>query len=183
MTPKNHYENDGRPLPDSPYGKNYDDEVNNNVTAYDYTDKPIHYDQWSMETWDRQERIYGTRIAAAAFELIAMKYTDRVGFKPNNPIERDIKKRNKYLEKRNELLAKIGTDKEIKTPIEILKKFGLETVTLPNKQQQSHIGQPISKDYITVNKGTINSVTIDDDYIDNINKALNKPSTDLYLMP
>lgn len=72
--------------------------------GYDYI-KPKHYELWAnMDTWSP------IRGALTGEEYIGflkgniLKYQLRLGRKPNNPVEQDMKKIKVYEEKLNELL-------------------------------------------------------------------------------
>lgn len=67
---------------------------------------PVHYQDFSLETIDMIERIWGTDTAATWCEITAFKYSMRAGSKDGNPAEQDLAKRNWYLDKRKQLESK-----------------------------------------------------------------------------
>jgi len=69
---------------------------------YDHIN-PQHYENYSVEVIDMMVRIYGKSKAAIYCELTAFKYRMRMGTKPGNPIDQDLKKERWYLDKANEL--------------------------------------------------------------------------------
>lgn len=75
-------------------------------TEYDYIN-PNHYKTGGKEVIDMMVDVWGKELVIAHCEMNAFKYRMRVGKKPNQPIEQDIKKaewyENKAKELRNEL--------------------------------------------------------------------------------
>lgn len=74
--------------------------------AYEMVNHPEHYNMYSTEVIDMMENIWGTEATALWCEMTAFKYRMRMGTKPENPIEQDIKKENWYLNKAKELRNK-----------------------------------------------------------------------------
>lgn len=87
-------------------------DLNNNAKGYEYVQHPSHYNNYYLEVIDILERIYGTEYTAMWCEMTAMKYRLRMGTKPGEPIERDLEKERWYLDKRNELNAKLAKEEE-----------------------------------------------------------------------
>jgi hypothetical protein len=69
---------------------------------YDHVNPP-HYKNYSVEVIDMMRAIYGDTKTAIYCELAAFKYRQRLGLKPDNPIEQDLAKEKWYLEKAREL--------------------------------------------------------------------------------
>lgn len=69
---------------------------------YDYVN-PNHYKNFSKEAIDMMIDIWGKEAVATYCEINAFKYKIRVGDKPDQPIERDLKKAKWYLNKAKEL--------------------------------------------------------------------------------
>ncbi|BAQ92528.1 Protein of unknwon function (DUF3310) [uncultured Mediterranean phage uvMED] len=63
--------------------------------GYDFI-KPPHYQIGPLETWDAMGRIWGKEKLIAFCEMNAFKYRMRLGSKPGEPIERDLKKAQLY---------------------------------------------------------------------------------------
>jgi hypothetical protein len=78
---------------------------NNN---YEHVNHPNHYNNYDIEVIDMMERIWGPEKTAVFCELNAFKYRMRMGTKPDNNIEQDIKKENWYLNKMKELKNKFN---------------------------------------------------------------------------
>ena len=72
-------------------------------TAYEMVDHPSHYNQYDIEVIDMIIRIWGPEIAALWCDITAFKYRMRMGTKPDNSIEQDIKKEQWYLKKSKEI--------------------------------------------------------------------------------
>jgi len=64
---------------------------------------PNHYKNYSVEVIDMMVAIYGKERVADHCEITAFKYRQRMGTKPDQPIERDLKKEKWYLDKAKEL--------------------------------------------------------------------------------
>ena len=73
---------------------------------YEMVDHPTHYNQYDKEVIDMIESIWGTYLAQKWCEITAFKYRMRMGTKPGNSIEQDLKKEKWYLDKSAELKAK-----------------------------------------------------------------------------
>ena len=70
---------------------------------YELVNHPQHYNNYRFECIDMMERIWGKEATALWCEMTAFKYRMRVGTKPNNSIEQDLKKEQWYLNKVKEL--------------------------------------------------------------------------------
>lgn len=70
---------------------------------YEMVDHPTHYNQYDIEVIDMIIRIWGPEIAALWCDITAFKYRMRMGTKPDNSIEQDIKKEQWYLNKSKEI--------------------------------------------------------------------------------
>ena len=73
---------------------------------YEMVNHPTHYNQYDKEVIDMIESIWGTYLAQKWCEITAFKYRMRMGTKPGNSIEQDLKKEKWYLDKSAELKAK-----------------------------------------------------------------------------
>ena len=74
--------------------------------AYDMIN-PQHYQKYSVEVIEMMVRIFGREKVADYCEITAFKYRQRMGTKPNNPIEQDLKKEKWYLNKAKQLRDEI----------------------------------------------------------------------------
>ena len=72
-------------------------------TAYEMVNHPSHYNQYDIEVIDMIIKIWGPEAAALWCDITAFKYRMRMGTKPNNSIEQDIKKEQWYLNKSKEI--------------------------------------------------------------------------------
>ena len=72
-------------------------------SAYEMVDHPTHYNQYDIEVIDMIIRIWGPEAAALWCDITAFKYRMRMGTKPDNSIEQDIKKEQWYLNKSKEI--------------------------------------------------------------------------------
>ena len=72
------------------------------MSEYDFI-TPNHYKEFSIEVIDMMAAIWGKEATAKHCEMCAFKYRMRLGSKPNQPIERDLKKAKWYLSKAEEL--------------------------------------------------------------------------------
>lgn len=72
-------------------------------TNYEHVNHPPHYNHYSVECIDMMERIYGKEATALWCEMTAFKYRMRVGMKPENSVEQDLKKEAWYLIKAKKL--------------------------------------------------------------------------------
>lgn len=73
---------------------------------YDHIN-PAHYKRASIETIEKMRRIYGPILTIAYCEMTAFKYRERIGLKPDQPLEQEMGKirwyENKALELKNQL--------------------------------------------------------------------------------
>lgn len=65
---------------------------------YEMVDHPTHYNKYDIEVVEMIKRVWNPFIASKWCEINAFKYRMRLGEKPDNPIEQDIKKENVYLD-------------------------------------------------------------------------------------
>lgn len=72
-------------------------------TEYEMVNHPTHYNQYDIEVIDMIIRIWGPEAAAQWCDITAFKYRMRMGTKPDNSIEQDIKKEQWYLNKSKEI--------------------------------------------------------------------------------
>lgn len=70
---------------------------------YEMVNHPTHYNQYDVEVIDMIIRIWGPEAAALWCDITAFKYRMRMGTKPDNSIEQDIKKEQWYLNKSKEI--------------------------------------------------------------------------------
>lgn len=77
--------------------------VTGKETEYEMVDHPTHYNQYDIEVIDMIIRIWGPEAAALWCDITAFKYRMRMGTKPDNSIEQDIKKEQWYLNKSKEI--------------------------------------------------------------------------------
>ena len=73
------------------------------VEPYEHVNNPSHYNNYSKEVIDMMIDIYGTENTRIFCEMNAFKYRMRMGTKPDNSIEQDLKKEKWYLNKAKEL--------------------------------------------------------------------------------
>ena len=78
--------------------------VNNNQNTYEHVNHPAHYNNYDVEVIDMIKRIWGVEQTILWCEMTAFKYRMRMGTKPGNTIEQDLKKEKWYLDKKKELL-------------------------------------------------------------------------------
>jgi hypothetical protein len=71
--------------------------------SYEMVNSPSHYNNYSVEVIDMMVNIWGTEKTIAFCEMNAFKYRMRMGTKPDNSIEQDLKKEKWYLDKAAEL--------------------------------------------------------------------------------
>lgn len=64
---------------------------------------PDHYKRYSLEAIDMMRSVYGDDAVAMYCEMTAFKYRMRMGTKPGEPVEDDLKKEAWYLNKAKEL--------------------------------------------------------------------------------
>ena len=81
--------------------------VTGKETEYEMVNHPSHYNQYDIEVIDMIIRIWGPEAAALWCDITAFKYRMRMGTKPDNSIEQDIKKEQWYLNKAKEIRASI----------------------------------------------------------------------------
>ena len=72
-------------------------------TEYEMVNHPSHYNQYDIEVIDMIIKIWGPEAAALWCDITAFKYRMRMGTKPDNSIEQDIKKEQWYLNKSKEI--------------------------------------------------------------------------------
>lgn len=73
--------------------------------SYDFVN-PDHYKQNSKEVIDMMVDIWGKEAVSIHCEITAFKYRMRIGNKPDQPIEQDLKKAQWYEAKAKELKTK-----------------------------------------------------------------------------
>ena len=73
------------------------------MSNYEHVEHPSHYNTYPMETIDMMVAIWGKEKVADWCEITAFKYRMRMGTKPDNSIEQDLKKEQWYLNKAKEL--------------------------------------------------------------------------------
>lgn len=71
--------------------------------SYEMVNHPTHYNNYSVEVIDMMISIWGIEATITWCEMTAFKYRMRMGTKPDNSIEQDLKKEMWYLEKAKEL--------------------------------------------------------------------------------
>lgn len=81
---------------------------------YEMVDHPSHYNQYDIEVIDMIIKIWGPEAAALWCDITAFKYRMRMGTKPDNSIEQDIKKEQWYLNKSKEIKAGLIKENIIK---------------------------------------------------------------------
>ena len=77
-------------------GKNQESK---NEETYEMVNHPSHYNKYDIEVIEMLRRIWGGDATALWCEMTAFKYRMRLGEKPENPVEQDLKKEKWYLEK------------------------------------------------------------------------------------
>ena len=82
------------------------------LSNYEHVNSPTHYNTYSVETIDMMVAIWGKEKVADFCEINAFKYRMRMGTKPFNSIEQDLKKEQWYLNKAKELRKEIPIIKE-----------------------------------------------------------------------
>ena len=82
------------------------------MSNYEHVNSPTHYNTYSIETIDMMVRVFGKDKVADFCEINAFKYRMRMGTKPDNAIEQDLKKEQWYLNKAKELRKEIPIIKE-----------------------------------------------------------------------
>ena len=81
--------------------------VTGKEAEYEMVNHPSHYNQYDIEVIDMIIKIWGPEAAAQWCDITAFKYRMRMGTKPDNSIEQDIKKEQWYLNKAREIRASI----------------------------------------------------------------------------
>jgi isoprenylcysteine carboxyl methyltransferase (ICMT) family protein YpbQ len=71
--------------------------------GYEYVNHPNHYNNYSIEVIDMMVKLYGKEVVILFCEMNAFKYRMRLGLKPENEIEQDLKKEQWYLNKAKSL--------------------------------------------------------------------------------
>lgn len=79
---------------------------------YEHVNSPTHYNTYPFETIDMMISVWGKERVADWCEITAFKYRMRMGTKPDNAIEQDLKKEQWYLNKAKELRKEIPIIKE-----------------------------------------------------------------------
>ena len=74
---------------------------------YEYVSHPAHYNNYGIEVIDMMERIWGLTACIIYCQMNSFKYRMRMGTKPGESIERDLEKEQWYLNKAEELKAKL----------------------------------------------------------------------------
>lgn len=64
---------------------------------------PDHYKNGSVETIEKMRRIWGNEATALHCEMCAFKYRERIGTKPDQPLDRELAKIYWYEDKAKEL--------------------------------------------------------------------------------
>lgn len=77
-------------------GKNQESK---NEETYEMVNHPSHYNKYDIEVIEMMRRIWGDDATVLWCEMTAFKYRMRLGEKPENPVEQDLKKEKWYLEK------------------------------------------------------------------------------------
>jgi hypothetical protein len=72
------------------------------VLNYDMVNPP-HYKNKPIETIEKMRRIWGDEMTSIYCDMTAFKYRERIGDKPGQPLEQEIKKIKWYESKSNEL--------------------------------------------------------------------------------
>ena len=88
-------------------GIKWETEENQNIfpgtNTYEYVEHPQHYNNYDVEVIEMMRRIWGDKDVATWAKLNAFKYRMRMGTKPNEPTEQDLKKEKFYLDTYNKL--------------------------------------------------------------------------------
>lgn len=69
---------------------------------YEMVNHPSHYNKYDIEVIEMMKRIWGPEAVKLWCEMTAFKYRMRLGEKPENSVEQDLKKENWYLTKAKE---------------------------------------------------------------------------------
>ena len=70
--------------------------------TYEMVNHPSHYNKYDIEVIEMMEKIWGKEACRLWCVMTAFKYRMRLGEKPENPIEQDLKKEKWYLDKAKE---------------------------------------------------------------------------------
>ena len=81
-----------------------------NAPKYEMVDHPKHYNRYSKEVIRMMVAIWGYETVIKFCELNAFKYRMRMGIKPENNIEQDLKKENWYLNMKEILIKEFHND-------------------------------------------------------------------------
>jgi hypothetical protein len=81
---------------------------------YEHVEHPSHYNTYPTETIDMMVAIWGKEKVADWCEITAFKYRMRMGTKPDNAIEQDLKKEQWYLNKAKELRNEFAYEERIR---------------------------------------------------------------------
>jgi len=76
--------------------------MESNSGTYEMVNHPPHYNKYDIEVVEMMRRIWGTEATKLWCKMTAFKYRMRLGEKPENPIEQDLKKEDWYLKKAEE---------------------------------------------------------------------------------
>lgn len=76
------------------------------MKEYDHVN-PNHYRRGEKEVWEMMLGVWGPETFIRFCEMSAFKYRMRLGLKPEQPVERDLKKARWYEKKAAEVRAKI----------------------------------------------------------------------------
>lgn len=68
------------------------------ANEYEMVTHPQHYNKYDVEVIEMMKRIWGVQAVTTWCKLTAFKYRMRLGEKPNNSIEQDLKKELFYLD-------------------------------------------------------------------------------------
>lgn len=74
------------------------------LKKYDFVESPKHYNTGTTEVWKMMLKIWGKEKFIAFCEMNAFKYRMRLGAKPNESLEQDLKKAKWYENKAKEVL-------------------------------------------------------------------------------
>lgn len=77
--------------------------IEKNPQSYEHVNHPSHYNNYDIEVIEMMRRIWGDKATATFCEMNAFKYRMRMGTKPDNSTEQDLKKEQWYLNKAKEL--------------------------------------------------------------------------------
>ena len=67
-------------------------------SSYEMVNHPPHYNKYDIEVIDMMRKLWGDEAVYSWCKLTAFKYRMRLGEKPNNSIEQDLKKEKFYIE-------------------------------------------------------------------------------------